>query len=347
MVTANSAPTPGIQICTEAVTKALKLTLATTTGLALDGEQILTLDLLKTGRYQLNAFEALLQSLGYRLDLIGQDPVPQLRGLPHDHAAHTLLVGSLPREIPLTPVSNDEVVKRFRALAMVRRHAYGDATVMSLQQLAERVAAIAVATPRRFRVKAVTKALDVVPLLLSAHNGLVPYQLPLLCGYGGAILTRYAKGGAEPAIDRHVTLYAHLGLVLRVSGPAGEICIRPTIKPLSRCLKAVDGFRQLQEKRFKDSPAPKPQRSTTRTALIKRTGKNSPRKTQANGSKLTVEEICKLLSAGVPPRQIAESAQVSHQRIYLVAKRAGLSVRQRKAKIASEAFLLMPVPPSP
>lgn len=347
MATANSAPTPGIQICTEAVTKALKLTLATTTGLALDGEQILTLDLMKTGRYQLNAYEALLQSLGYRLDLIAQDPIPLRRGLRHDRKAHQVLIQNLPREIPLTPVSNDEVVKRFRALAMVRRHAYGDAETMSLQQLAERVASIAVATPQRFHVNSVTQALDVVPLLLAAHNGLVPYQLPLLCGYGGKMMTRYAKGGAEPAIDRHVRLYAHLGLVLRVSGPAGVICIRPTIKPLSRCLKAVDRFRQLQEKRAKESPAPKPQRSTTRTAPTKRSGKNSHRKTQANGSKLTVEEICKLLSAGVPPRQIAESAQVSHQRIYLIAKRAGLSVRQRKAKIASEAFLLMPVPPSP
>ena len=321
--------TSGIMSCTNAVTGTLSLTLATNMGLALDGQEVLTLDLLKTGRLSVCAYEALLRSLGYRLDLVAQNPQPDLRNLPHDGAGYELLLKNIPREIPLTEVSRDRVVKQFRALAMVRRHRYADPLTMSLGKLSERVAAIAIAPPLSFPVSHVRRALDVVPLLLAAHQGLAVYHLPLLCGYSSPIMTRFAKGGVEPSIDRHVTLLVHLGLDLRLSGPAGEITVSPTIHSLASCLKASETFRQLRSESTQQAPP--------------RTRK---RRKVTGESSMSIDDICKRLAAGDSPRDIAKAAGVSHQRIYFIAKQAGLGVRQRKAKISSRMIMVMPKPPT-
>lgn len=322
--------TSGIILCTNAVTGSLSLTLATTVGLALDGQEVLTLDLLKTGRLHVCAYEALLRSLGYRLDLVAQTPLPDLKKLPYNVAGYDLVIQNLPREIPLTKVSRDLVIKQFRALALVRRHRYADPLTMSLEKLSDRVAAIAIAPPRPFPVSRVRHALDVVPLLLAAHQGLAVYHLPLLCGYSGPILTRFAKGGAEPAIDRHVALYAHLGMDLRLSGPAGEITISPSTNSLSSCLKATEAFRDMRSELAQQAPPPKTRK----------------RRGIAGESSLSIEKIIKRLKAGKSPRDIAKAAKVSHQRIYFIAKQAGLSMRQRKAHISSQVIMFMPKPPT-
>lgn len=320
----------GLIHCTGAVTGTLTLTLAATMGLALDGQEVLTLDLLKSGRLHVCAYEALLRSLGYRLDLVAQTSPPDLRKLPHDVAGYRLLIKHLPREIPLTEVSRDRVVKQFRSLAMVRRHRYADPLTMSLEKLSERVAVIAIAPPQPFPVSHVRHALDVVPLLLAAHRGLAVYHLPLLCGYSSPIMTRFAKGGADSSIDRHVHLLAHLGLELRLSGPAGEITISPTIHSLASCLKASETFRQVRSKSAQQAPPPKPRK----------------RRLVTGESSMSVEDICQRLTAGDSPRDIAKAAGVSHQRIYFIAKQAGLGVRARKAKISSRVIQFMPKPPT-
>lgn len=316
--------------CTSAVTGTLTLTLAATMGLALDGQEVLTLDLLKSGRLHVCAYEALLRSMGYRLDLVAQTSPPDLRKLPHDVAGYRLLIKHLPREIPLTEVSRDRVVKQFRSLAMVRRHRYADPLTMSLEKLSERVAVIAIAPPQPFPVSHVRHALDVVPLLLDAHRGLAVYHLPLLCGYSSPIMTRFAKGGADSSIDRHVHLLAHLGLELRLSGPAGVITISPTIHSLASCLKASETFRQVRSESAQQAPPPKPRK----------------RRLVTGESSLSAEVICQRLTAGDSPRDIAKAAGVSHQRIYFIAKQAGLGARARKAKISSRVIQFMPKPPT-
>ena len=63
-------------------------------------------------------------------------------------------------------------------------------------------------------------------------------------------------------------------------------------------------------------------------------------------SSLSAEDICQRLTAGDSPRDIAKAAGVSHQRIYFIAKQAGLGVRARKAKISSRVIQFMPKPPT-
>jgi len=331
MATPKQSTSSGIMLYTGAITGTLKMKLATVMGLALDGGEVLTLDLLTTGRQPLCAYEALLRSLGYRLHLVAKSPAPDVHKLPCDAEGYALLTASLPREIPLAEVSHDQVINAFRALAMVRRHRYADVSVMSLESLSTRVSAITLAKPKRFTAKTVRQALNVVPLLIAAHEGLAAYHLPLLCGYSKRFMNRFAKGGAETAIDRHVALYAHLGLHLRVSGPAGVVTITPAIQSLTSCLKASDAFRQRHLERSRQAAPPTPPK----------------RKTVPGESSLSEEEICERLRTGVPPRTIAAAAKVSHQRIYFIAKKAGLGARQRKAKIASEAIMLIPRSPTP
>ncbi len=322
-------PTSGIMHFTHAISGTLKLTLATTTGLALDGAEVLTLKLMKTGEPYLCAWETLLTALGYRLDLVARSPAPQLRNLEYDSAGYDLLAQSLPREIPLAPVSPTYVRHQWVAMAKERRHNYVNPEEMSLQQKADNIANLILARPRHFIADKVRNALDLVPLLLSAHQGFKSSDLRLVNGYSKEYMVRYAQGGADPAIDRHVALYAHLGFELRVSGPAGVVLICPAINSLVSCLEATEAFHRLRIKRNKNYVAPAPK----------------PRKKRVSGdSALTVEEICERLRAGDPPRKIAMAAKVSNQRIYFIAKQFGLGVRSRKAKIASEAIMLLPKP---
>lgn len=325
-------PSSGIMLCTSAIADTLTLPLATVTGLALDGQEVLTLDLLKTGQKHLCAYEAVLRSLGYRLDLVAQTPPPDLRKLTYDVAGYQLVMSSLPRAIPLTEVSPEQVRKRFVALAMQRSHRYDDLKNMSLDRLSERIVAMVTSRPKRVSASMVPQALDVIPLLMEAHHGIAGYHLPLLSGYPPKAMNHFVDGGVDRAIDRHVTFLAHLGMHLCISGPAGAITVTPTLHSLASCVRAAETFRLHRSALAQQAPPKKNRKSRKgRAARVE--------------SSLSIKQILRRLAAGKSPKDIAKAAKVSHQRIYFIAKQAGLGVRQRKAKISSQVIALMPPPP--
>ena len=144
--------TSGLATLSKTLAQALGLPYLRAIGLAMDGSSISTADedFFDGFAAVVRSAEMLLTSLGYRLVAIRQGDSPELDRLGIDPQQYRALADTLPREIPLTPVSSERIRREYLSLAGKRASRYADPSRISLDRQACRVANIDRQDPRPF-----------------------------------------------------------------------------------------------------------------------------------------------------------------------------------------------------
>lgn len=322
--------TSGIASLSKALVQALGIPYLRAIGLAMDGSLISTSgeDFFDGFSSIVRSAEMLLESLGYRLVAIRQGELPELDRLGIEPQLYRAAMGTFPREIPLTSVSPERIRAEYQSLAGKRAPRYADPSRISMRQLAQTVTGIVRMAPRSFGNRIVNHLSEAFPVIVAAQDGLRKSHLPLISGCSTSALPTLAQGEVHEGLERHCRFYRHLGVCIRITGPGGDITIRPMIKPLSRVLVQIEDFtgRQQQSSRATED------RSRGQTSTPSR---KSSRK---SGGSLSVDEIVAKLKKGIPPLTIASEARVSHQYIYKIARDAGLGRRQSSVIFAQDAL---------
>jgi len=310
----------------------LRLSRYAAVGLALDGQSFKNVSILETHERQLCAFEATLRMLGYQLQIFSAERPPSLRGIPYNENGNRELRESLPRRIALAEISPAACQREFARFARIKQY-YSTTNVISLTGLSNTLVGLLRQPPSPFTTTTVAYAMDVIPLLQAAHTRLPTSYLPLLTGYSRRLTLRMSEGGPDTALDHHVVLYAHLGLQLRIDGPAGLVTIQPRVNSVQDSVLQIDAVREERSAEASRLQAKKAAEATPA---------KTPRRPGVSESRLSREEIIERLQRDVPVLAVAKAAGLTHQRIYAIMREEGMSVREQKSKVASAILTQLP-----